>query len=342
MGITIKDIAKIAGVSISTVSLVISGKGYVSQATRRKIQKVINDYNYRPLRSAQQLASNQTGNIGFITSDVHLSRSEAFYSRILLGVELEARNYDYNVLLSTVGEGTNIPKNIPRFLKGRDVDGIIIAGSIPEDLLWYIHDIAIPVVLIDYRLPDLQHDVVMMDNRHGIQQIVQHLTSQGLERIGFIAGSKNHPSIKERFEGYQITMEQFGLGNFARAEKNHFLVMQETSSDIGTEGIASILKNEPALQAVICANDTTAMGCLKELQKRNFRIPQDIAVVGFDDNYYAAISQPTLSSVHVPKIEMGVEGAKLLMDRITNPNKIYQTRTVPVEVVVRESSRVTT
>ncbi|MBC8401150.1 MAG: LacI family DNA-binding transcriptional regulator [Candidatus Marinimicrobia bacterium] len=339
MGITIKDIAKIAGVSTSTVSLVISRKGYVSKTTRNRIQKIIDEYNYRPLRSARQLASNQTGNIGFIISDVHLSRSEAFYSRILLGVELEARNYDINVLLSTVGGGLQIPQHIPRFLRGRDVDGIIIAGSIPEELIHYIYDESIPLVLIDYKLSDLQIDVMMMDNRHGIQQVVEHLVKQGIEHIGFVGGSHYHPSIKERFEGYQIAMDQNGLGNFARAKEYYYLVEHETSSEIGIKGTQTILKNRPDIQAIVCANDTTAIGCLQELQKKKIRIPDDIAVVGFDDNYYAAISHPTLSSVHVPKIEMGFEATKLLMNRIANPNKIYQTRTVPVKLVVRESSQ---
>ena len=135
MGITIKDIAKMAGVSTSTVSLVISGKGYVSNRTKKKVQNIIDDLNYRPLRTARQLASNRTGNIGFIISDDHLTRSEAFYSRILLGAELEVRNYDTYLILSSVGTEMEIPDKMPRFLRGRDVDGVIIAGSISADLI---------------------------------------------------------------------------------------------------------------------------------------------------------------------------------------------------------------
>ncbi|MCH8012590.1 MAG: LacI family DNA-binding transcriptional regulator [Candidatus Marinimicrobia bacterium] len=179
MGITIKDIAQIAGVSTSTVSLIISGKGYVSGDTREKVRKIIDEYNYRPLRSARQLASNKTGNIGFIISDVHLSRSEAFYSRILLGAEVEA---------------------------------------------------------------------------------------------------------------------------------------------------------------VICVNDTTALGCLQQLREQSRRIPEDIAVIGFDDNYYASVMHPPLSSIYVPKVEMGMAAMKLLKERIENRKQLCQTRVIPVKLVVRESS----
>ena len=223
MSFTIKDVARISGVSTSTVSLVISGKGYISESTRKKVQKVIDEYNYRPLRSARQLAANRTGNIGFIISDVHLSRSEAFYSRILLGAELEARNYDAYILLSTVPGDMTMPDDIPRFLKGRDVDGVIIAGSVSKLLINHIYNEKIPSVLIDYSIPGFDIDSVFMDNRQGIKLVVEHLVSQNISRIGFVGGSFYHPSIKERFEGFQVAMEKLGYGNISRNKKYHFI-----------------------------------------------------------------------------------------------------------------------
>ncbi|MFQ6608106.1 MAG: LacI family DNA-binding transcriptional regulator [Fidelibacterota bacterium] len=339
MGITIRDIAKFAGVSISTVSLVLSGRGYVSDATRAKVQKIIDEYNYRPLRSAQQLASNHTGNIGFIISDVHLSRSEAFYSRILLGAELEARNYDTYLLLSTVGADLEVPRHIPRFLKGRDVDGIIVAGSIHEDLIRYIRKVNLPQVLIDFSLSDLRVDSVFMDNRSGVYQAVEHLVNQGMKRIGFIGGSFYHPSIRERFQSYQASMDEFGLGDSARDKAFYYMIDDEATPEVGVAGTSSVLESVPDIQAIICVNDTIALGCLQELDKQNKRIPDEIAVIGFDDVNYAAVTHPPLSTVHVPKIEMGMEAVRLLMDRIKNSERLYQTRLIPVELVVRESSQ---
>jgi len=338
MGITIKDIAKIAGVSTSTVSLVISGRGYVSEATRKKVQKIIDEYNYRPLRSARQLAANRTGNIGFIISDVHLARSEAFYSRVLLGAELEARNYDAYILLSAVGADIEIPRNIPRFLKGRDVDGIIIAGSVRENLIRYIHNEKIPMVLIDYRVPGLNLDTVFINTGSGVRKAVEHLVGQNIKHIGFVGGSNYHPSIEERFESYQTTMERLGLGAIARDKAYLYFVETETSTEVGAKGITRLIKTAPDLEGVICVNDTTATGCLQQLRKQSKRVPDDIALVGFDDVNYAAVTHPPLSSVHVPKIEMGVEAVKLLMNRIDNPQQLPQTRLIPVELVVRESS----
>lgn len=264
MGITIKDIAKIAGVSTSTVSLVITGKGYVSDNTREKVQKVIDEYNYRPLRAARLLASNRAGNIGFIILDVHLSRSEAFYSRILLGAELEARNHDAYILLSTVGSRLEQLQIIPRFLNSREIDGVIIAGSVHVDLINHIQKEKIPMVLVDYDVLGMNLNSVLMDNHSGMNQIVDHLVKQNISQIGFIGGSSSHPSIKERFNGYQVAMERCGFGNIARNSLYQYIVEKETTTDIGEEGIEAVLNNVNDLEAVICVNDTTAIGCLKK------------------------------------------------------------------------------
>ncbi len=338
MGITIKDIASIAGVSTSTVSLVMSGKGYVSNKTKQKVQNVIDEYNYRPLKAARQLANNRTGNLGFIISDVHLVRSEAFYSRVLHGAELEARNYDTSLILSSVAMDLEIPGDIPRFLQGRDVDGVIVAGSVPNKLIRYIKDENIPLVLIDYRVPDIKVDTIFMDNRLGLSLVIKHLVGKKKKKIAFIGGSNMHPSIKERFEGYQIAMEHAGLGHISRNEKYRYLIESETNMDVGIEGISEVINKIPDIEAVVCVNDTTATGCLHQLIKLKKRIPKDVAVVGFDNNNYASITHPPLTSVQVPKIELGVEAIRLLVSRIENPQQIHQTRIVPVELIIRESS----
>jgi len=339
LGITIKDIAAIAGVSISTVSLVMSKKGYVSIQTRQKVQDVIDEYNYRPLRAARQLANNRTGNLGFIISDVHLARSEAFYTRVLHGAELEARNYDASLILSSVGMDLDIPGNIPRFLQGRDVDGVIVAGSVPHDLIKYLKNENIPLVLIDYRIPDLKIDTVFMDNRAGLFFAIKHLVNQSMKKIAFVGGSSKHPSIKERFEGYQIAMEQVGLEHISISKKYRYLVESETNMEVGVKGISEILKKIPDIEAVVCANDTTEASCLQQLRKLKKYVPKDVAVIGFDNNNYASLTNPRLTSVHVPKIELGVEAIRLLFSRIENPQQIHQTRIIPVELIVRESSR---
>jgi LacI family transcriptional regulator len=177
-----------------------------------------------------------------------------------------------------------------------------------------------------------------MDNRQGIKLVVEHLVSQNISRIGFVGGSFYHPSIKERFEGFQVAMEKLGYGNISRNKKYHFIVDEETTASIGSQGAEKLVKTVKDIQAIICVNDTTASGCIQKLHSLNKKVPDDILVTGFDDVNYAALTNPSLSSVHVPKIEMGMGAMKMLMDRIENPERINQTQIVPVRLIKRTSS----
>ena len=335
---TIKDIAELAGVSVSTVSLVISNRGYVSAGTRRKVERIIAKYDYCPRQTARNLASGHTGNIGFIIADFHLSGNEFFYSRVLLGAELEARKKDYYILLTTVGDSFQPPKDTPRFLKGRDVDGIIVAGSVPEDLVAYIHPLKIPYVLVDYRHPAIESNRVQIENHDGAYRAVEHLLDHGYRRIAFVGGSYRHASIRERFRGYQNALDHAGLSEVARDESLRFLVDEETTSLIGARGINALLDQAVQFDAVVCANDTTALGCLNALQERGFNVPGDIAIVGFDDIRYAAETRPTLTTVHVPKLEMGVQAVRLIFDCLEHPNDGPYCRTIGTVLMERGST----
>lgn len=336
--ITIKDIARLAGVSVSTVSLVLSKQGYVSNKTRAKVEKVITKYNYHPRQTARHLPSGGTGNIGFIISDFHLSGTEFFYSRVLLGVELEARKKDYYILVTTVGNSFNPLKDTPRFLKSRDVDAIILAGTVPNDLVTYVHKLKIPYVIVDYKPPKIKSNLILIENHGGAYQAVRHLIDHGYKRIAFVGGSFYHSSIKERFQGYCAGLKEGGLNQVAKDKSLHFLVEEETSSQIGFSGICSLLDQSVNFDAVVCANDTTAIGCLRALQEREIRVPHDIAVIGFDDIMYAAETMPGLTTVHVPKLEMGIQAVRLLFDYIEHPQSGLQTRIINTDLHIREST----
>jgi DNA-binding LacI/PurR family transcriptional regulator len=133
-------------------------------------------------------------------------------------------------------------------------------------------------------------------------------------------------------------MDRGGYGDIAHDKKYRYLNEDETTTDMGEIGTAEILKAVPDLEAIICVNDTTALGCIKYLLKHGIKIPSQMSVVGFDDVNFAAVAHPPLTSVHVPKIEMGMAGVKLLKERIENPERAFQTRILPVELVIRESS----
>ncbi len=335
---TIKDVAKIAGVSISTVSLVINNKGYVSPTTRQKIESVIEELDYKPLHSARKLATKLTGNIGYIVWDKHFSEIEIFYSQIFLGMEYAARNSDHYILLTTVKDDFNPKTVLPRFLKYNDVDGVALAGRVPEKLIEYLEKQGMPFVLIDYGMPGKVYNSVVIDNYNGAFQAVDQLIKSGKKNIGFIGGSYFHPSIKERFRGYKDALELNGLGGSEYWEKYSFLKNVETSPEIGQQGVKYLLSQDFKTDAIFCCNDTTALGALAELKKENVKIPEEISVVGFDDISSASFCSPLLSTVRVPKLEIGKEAYRLLTEIIEKPDSTPQTSTISVEYIQRQSS----
>lgn len=332
---TINDVARLSGLSLSTVSLVINKRGYVSRETRDKVQKVISDLSYHPTRSARGLASKTSGNLGFILSDYHFSQAEPFYTKVFLGTEFEARNHNYYILLTTVGKTFNKNNDVPRFLLERNVDGVIIAGKVTGKLIDYIDALGIPIVLVDYESKKRRHSTVVMDNRAGARLAVQHLLELGHRSVAFVAGDIDHPSIAERFAGFQDAFRERGK----RPDDMLISVDQPALwGDDGAEAIEKILRRGGHPTAVFAANDAMAIGCAKSLRARGMRIPDDIAVVGFDDIEMSSHFEPPLTTVRVFKEEMGKLAVLRLVEMIKSKSRAVVTTHVPVELVIRGST----
>ena len=335
---TIKMIADQAGVSTATVSLVLNSRPGVNAETRRQVQETIKKLNYHPKRSASQLARKTTGNIGFIIWEDHFSEIEMFYSQCFLGMELATRDTDYYILLTTVKLDFNTSTDLPRFLKYDDVDGVVLAGRVPHNLVALLDKRKIPLVLLDYEIPGKKHNKVLIDNYNGAYSAVEDLVKKNCKHIGFIGGSADHPSIQERFRAYTTALKDFNLDGDGQSSDLTYTINQEITREIGIDGIKALLAKKKPLDAVICANDTLAIGVTEELKRQKISIPGDIAVVGFDDIYAARFHSPALSTIHIPKMDLGKEAFKLLLEVINNPSQVPQTRIIAVECVCREST----
>jgi LacI family transcriptional regulator len=332
---TIKDVARLSGLSLSTVSLVINKRGYVSPETRQKVLKIVEELSYHPNRSARGLASKTSGNLGFILSDYHFSQAEPFYTKIFLGTEFEARNHNYYILLTTVGKTFNTKSDVPRFLLERNVDGVIIAGKVTGKLIDYIDSLGIPIVLVDYESKKRRHSAVLIDNRSGAQKAVQHLLERGHRSVAFIAGDIAHPSIAERFGGYQDALKE----NSIPFDQNLIVVDQPAlRGNDGAEAMGKILQRGKFPTAVFAANDAMAIGCARFLRERGLKIPDDIAVVGFDDIEMSSHLEPPLTTVRVFKEEMGKLAVLRLVEMIKSKTRTLITTHVPVELIVRAST----
>jgi LacI family transcriptional regulator len=335
MQATIKDVARRAGVSVSTVSLVINNSGPVSPETRQKVLRAIEELGYHPRRFARSLASKRTGNIGFILTSDHFSRAEPFYTKIFLGSEFEARNYDYYILLTTVEKRGKNAGQLPRFLLERNVDGVIFAGYVPVPLVERVYELGVPFVLVDFLVKDRPFSCIVMDNDQAVRRAVGHLVAEhGHRRIAFVAGEIGHPSIRARLEGYRKGLEDFGIPRDPRLERTE---EPHCSMDGGYRATRRMLEEKLEFTAVVTANDATAFGVMRALKEAGLRIPEDVAVVGFDDIDAASQVDPTLTTLRVPKEEMGALALRRLVEVIERPGLAFERTVVPTELVLRES-----
>jgi LacI family transcriptional regulator len=330
--VTIKDVAKKTGLSISTISLVINNKGNVSEETKQKVLQAIEELGYYPARSARSLASRKTGNIGFILTEEHFSRSEPFYTKIFLGTEFESRAYNYYVLLTTVP--TQFSKSaIPRFLLENNVDGVIFAGKINQKYVKYVEELGLPYILVDYDLSGKKVSAVMIDNVGGGEMATDHLLKLGYRKIAFIGGDIEHPSIRGRFEGFKKALEKAGVecaGDMCVVEEPDTRVINGYRA---CEKLFTKLKPE----AIFAANDAMAIGCLRFLKEKGIKVPDEVAVVGFDDIEACIHVEPRLTTVRVDKEELGVVAVKHLVEMIRKPNSGINRVYLPVKLVVRDS-----
>lgn len=333
---TIKDVAKQAGLSLSTVSLVINNSGYASELTRKKVLKVVEELSYHPSRVAKGLASKKSGNIGFIVSDDHFSRLEPFYTKIFLGTEFEARLHNYYVLLTTVGNQYREPDSIPRFLLERNVDGVIIAGKCPGQLVDYIDRLDIPIILVDYTFPRKRFSSVLIDNRKGAHAAVEHLIEAGHKEIGFIGGDITHPSIAERFLGYKEALAEHGI---VPDQRLYITDENDTTMCNGANAARRIFDGEGKPTAIFAANDAMALGCIQFAKQRGIDIPGDLSLIGFDDIEACIHMEPPLTTIKVFKEELGKIAVQRLVDVFKTKSRSIVNTFVPVELVIRESTQ---
>jgi LacI family transcriptional regulator len=331
---TIKDVAKEANVSIATVSLVVHKHERISVETSKRVNKAIKKLNYHPSRSGRRLVSQKTGNVGFILTDDHFLRSEPFYTRIFLGTEFEARNYEYYILLTTIPSDYNEKSHPPRLILEKNIDGVIIAGKVPPYVISQIENYNLPIAFVDYYPPTNEYPVVLIDNTSGGLTATQFLIKKNHKNIGFIAGDIDHPSINERFRGYKMAMENAGL---EYSTLNYVIDENYTARENGYSAAKKLLEMNSSVTAIFACNDAMAIGIMQYLKEKGISIPDDISVIGFDDVEADLSLDPPLSTVRVPKYEMGIEVMKLMAEMLKNEDATKKKILIPVELIDRGS-----
>lgn len=332
---TIKDVAKLAKVSTATVSLVLHNHQRIPAVTKKKVRKAIEDLNYHPSRPARGLVSKSTGNIGFLLTDDHFLKTEPFYTRIFLGTEFEARESNYYILLTTVSTQFGHDDSLPRCVREINIDGMIVVGKVPDILLKRVRAFNLPLVFVDFYPKEGQYSAVLIDNLNGGFQATEHLIKCGHKKIGFIGGDMEHPSIRDRFAGFKMALDKHQIP----FDGNRVTITEKsTSKEGGYQAARKLCQLRKDTTAIFACNDAMAMGAMQFLKDKQMRIPQDISIIGFDDIDSDLIQEPPLSTMRVPKLDMGMEALRLMVDVIENNWKKQRTILMPVELIVREST----
>lgn len=333
---TIKDVAKKAGVSTATVSLVIHGNDRITPETKKKVNKAINDLGYYPSRSARDLVSRKTGNIGFVLTEDHFLKTEPFYTQIFLGTEFEARKHPYYILLTTISTDFKNDDELPRFILERSIDGLIIAGKVSSVFVERLRPFNLPLVMVDFHTNQNSQSSVLIDNMGGAVHAMEYLISLGHKDIAFIGGDLEHPSIQDRYHGYKIALEQKNIHL-----NNDLVVLSEnaTSREGGYHAAKYLKERGLKFSAVFACNDAMAIGAMQYCKEKGIHVPNDLSIIGFDNIEGDLYQDPPLSTMSVPKIEMGQEALQLLVQKLSYKINGYKKILIPVELIVRGSTK---
>lgn len=327
---TIKDVAQQAGVSPVTVSRVINQAGNVSDATRAKVEQAIEELGYVPSVMARSLRSKRRHTLALIVSDI----TNPFWTTVARGVEDAAQSRDYSIFLYNTDESPLKQQRCLDVVVAQRVDGVIIA---PYDSdasnLAPLRRREIPTVIIDRRVDGWDVDTVCGDSLSGARALVQHLIELGHERIAMLSGPATTSTAADRVAGYRQALTEAGIPVDARLIK-----WGEYRIASGEALTHHLLDEGLAPTAIFAANNAIAIGIVQALAQRSLRIPDDVALVCFDDLPNAAKLFPFLTVVAQPAYEMGVDAAHMLLDRLGSEAEAPPRHIVrPTRLIVRYS-----
>jgi DNA-binding LacI/PurR family transcriptional regulator len=327
MAVSIKDVARAAQVSHSTVSRALSHSTLVREETRKRIQQLAEEMGYTPNAAARSLVTKRTGALGLVVTTI----ADPFISEVVRGIEETALDEGYGVILSQSNAEVSRELAATRALREKRVDAVIVSASRVGDLYMpLLEEIQVPIVLVNSEQSSKRVHFVLSDDVQGGRLATEHLLSLGHRRIGYVTGPPDGKSSENRLRGYRQALQAAGI------EPTPQWVAQGTGHYHGGEkGLQTLLSVAPELTAVFCYNDTTAIGALRFARGRGMRVPEDLSLIGFDDILFAAYTEPPLTTIAQQKYEMGRLVARMAFELIAGQQ--VQDIVLPTRLVIRES-----
>ena len=330
--VTIKDIAQMCQVSVSTVSRVLNHSPHVNSATRARILQAMERVNYSPNPAAKALISKNSRLLGVIVPNLNHS----VISRMVKGVTQEAQKAGFDVLLFDYDNDPRIEIRQLELLGEKVLDGVISITSIaPAHLLLELQQ-KLPLVLLERTLDGMELGSVQTDDEFGMKLLVSHLFQLGHRRIGMLTGETGTYSADRRTHYFLQQMSRV-LPHFPA---EGYLIDCDWSMQGGFVGLQELIRKRPDITAVVCANDQIALGALGCAHQLGIPVPQALSVVGFDNFDESQYSVPPLTTLSFPAQRVGETAAKFLIERISNPNSPKHSRVLPLTLLQRSSTAV--
>lgn len=331
--VTIKDVARLANVSTATVSRTIAEPGKVSESTREKVQKAIDESGYVTNTLARNFRRRRTSVVVVLVPDI----SNTFFSSIIRGIEGVALKHGYHILLGDTQNNPERERAYSEMVSQRQADGIICLGmNIPftyhkgrktVDPQWP------PFVMACEYDGVIPVPTVCIDNVRAAEDAVNHLIELGHRDIAFINGPKDSPLCRDRLKGYRQAMKSAGL-----SVPQGWIRNGDFSLRSGHQRMSAILEEDKKPSAVFCANDEMAIGAMQAARETGLKLPTELSVIGFDDIEIAEYAHPTLSTVHQPREQMGEQAMRLMLDILDKRAHIGSRIVLSHELIPRDSS----
>jgi LacI family transcriptional regulator len=321
---TIRDVARRAGVSVATVSRALNGHSNVLDETRRRVLAAAAELRFVPSGAARSLNTGRTHTVGALLPDLH----DEYFSELIRGIDRAARQRGLHLLLSSSHGDAGEAVAALHAMKGR-VDGLVVMW--PHGDAEFLHTdlpAGVPAVLVNTRLAGAQQPQFDVDNRGGAAAMVRHLAGVGHRHIAFIAGPPANFEAGERLRGYREALAEVLPGTPEQVLEGDF------TEDAGRRAGTLLASRPQRPDAVFAANDMMALGCLAALAEHGLRVPDDLALAGFDDIPIARYVSPGLTTIKVPIVELGA----LAVERLFAPDGAARSQTLPAQLVVRQSS----
>ena len=337
---TMRDVAILAGVSTATVSHVVNGSKKISPETAERVLRAISQVNYKPNTLAKSLRMGQTHTIGILVEDIRglpvsgivsgisETLAKGGYKTILYDLHLLEKLYNQYEQIGTYRQRINEGLN---FLQSSDVDGIIYVAMHDRHLDYLFDPMDTPLVFA-YSHGTETDTYVTYSNRDSAADMIRYLLNKGHERIAVIAGHPHSYPTAQRLLGVQMALQQAGL-----ALPQEYIQYGNWEYESGKEQTRKLLKPDPLPTAIFAMNDLMAAGCMAELMSAGLRIPDDMAVAGFDNREIAAYLQPSLTTVALPTTEIGTEAALRIIDMISNPSPHPVRKIIRCSIIERNS-----